>query len=544
MLDRARSSPWLLPLVLTAVAAIALFVRLDEPARIVFDETYYVGDAKDYLTSGVEDSFSVHPPIGKWLIALGIALFGDDPFGWRAASALAGTLTVLLTYLMGLRLLRDRALAALAGVLLLTDGLFFVQARTSMLDIFLALFVALAAWGLLVDHDRRRLGARHDLPDDAAATIAGRYRWLAGVALGLAVATKWSGLLALGAAGSLVLGWELVARWRHDGSILARPLRLVGSMGATLVLVPALVYLASYVPWLVQYEHAKPSSSCEPAEDAPLSLADRFEGLWCYHGAVWDFHRGLDADHPYRAPAYTWPVLARPVVYDWETCKDERAAGVPTENEDGELVEPEPCVVAEGDAAEIIALGNPVLWWLFLPAVIPLLAGAVARDPRAWFLMAFWGMQFAPWLVPPMGSRPVFLFYMTPVVPFLALGMAYACRYVAERRDLVRPTLGALVAAAAALGLGFVTGTGAPDHWLWAGGAYLGGAVVASVITRRRGDLEPSPLPDRWNPGYTAAIVLGVLGIAAFVYFYPVWTGLALPEEAIRRRWWIQPGWI
>ena len=96
--------------------------RLDEPGRIYFDELYYVGDAQQYLEHGVEEVRPAHPPVGKWLIAAGIVVAGDDPFGWRIAGAAAGTLTVLATYLIGLRLFRRRVPAAIAALLVALDG--------------------------------------------------------------------------------------------------------------------------------------------------------------------------------------------------------------------------------------------------------------------------------------------------------------------------------------------------------------------------------------------------------------------------------------
>ena len=68
------------------------FWNLGTPDSLVFDEVYYVDGARDYLAGGVEETngaaeFVVHPPLGKWLIALGIALFGDTSYGWRIASA-------------------------------------------------------------------------------------------------------------------------------------------------------------------------------------------------------------------------------------------------------------------------------------------------------------------------------------------------------------------------------------------------------------------------------------------------------------------------
>ena len=81
------------------------FINLSSPAELVFDEVYYVNGAQDYLKNGVETDgakpeFIVHPPVGKWAIAAGIKIFGDNSFGWRFSAALVGTLSILLSFLV------------------------------------------------------------------------------------------------------------------------------------------------------------------------------------------------------------------------------------------------------------------------------------------------------------------------------------------------------------------------------------------------------------------------------------------------------------
>ena len=88
-----------------AFSASVRFVNLSRPKELVFDEIYYVDGARDFLKYGVEiekgaSEFIVHPPVGKWVIASGIKLFGDNPFGWRFATALLGTVSILFVYLV------------------------------------------------------------------------------------------------------------------------------------------------------------------------------------------------------------------------------------------------------------------------------------------------------------------------------------------------------------------------------------------------------------------------------------------------------------
>jgi dolichyl-phosphate-mannose--protein O-mannosyl transferase len=90
-------------LLILAFSASVRFVNLGRPNELVFDEIYYVDAARDFLNYGVEieegtAEFIVHPPIGKWVIASGIKLFGDSSFGWRFSTAFLGTISILFIY--------------------------------------------------------------------------------------------------------------------------------------------------------------------------------------------------------------------------------------------------------------------------------------------------------------------------------------------------------------------------------------------------------------------------------------------------------------
>jgi dolichyl-phosphate-mannose--protein O-mannosyl transferase len=181
---------WLGPLLVTAFGTFLRFDRLQVPRALVFDETYYVKDAWSILHHGVEwnlvsnansliqaghtnifaacngtsacGEYVVQPEMGKLLIAGSEWLFGLNSFGWRFASALFGSLAILLMCRIARRMTRSTLLGCIAGLLMSLDGLEFVLSRTGILDIFLMFFV-LAAFGcILIDRDisRERLAGR------------------------------------------------------------------------------------------------------------------------------------------------------------------------------------------------------------------------------------------------------------------------------------------------------------------------------------------------------------------------------------------------
>lgn len=417
-------------LLVLAVAAVLRLWDLGEPSRIYFDEVYYSQDALDIVERGVEAGRAVHPPVGKLLIGAGIALLGWDPLGWRIAGALAGILTVGLTHLIAGRLIRSPWVAALAPLLVAVDGLAITMSRIAMLDVFLALFVVATAWCVLLDVQRLG-GVPSPLPAPA---------WWAGLFAGLAVATKWSGVMSLAAA-ALVL---LVAHtWTRRGRGVGcwRAVRgAMAELAVPLLLLPPTVYAASYAGWFLNWTDSYHGQQCA---DPPCSANVWERGRSWVEGQVEiaHVHGRLEATHPYRSAAPGWLVLERPVLMYFEQCTAEMQA------------EGEGCVVSPGNRAKILALGSPALWWPALLAYLVLARQVVQRrDRAAAVLLTFLLVQFVPWLLV---TRPGYLFYMAPLVPFMALAVMYAAHHFARRRPL-RWLPAALAALAVATCLHFL----------------------------------------------------------------------------------------
>ena len=164
------------PIAIALISFLLRIVNLDSIKSFIFDEVYYVDGARDLLAYGVEVAgskaeFIVHPPVGKWMIAAGIQIFGDNPTGWRIATAFIGSLMILLIGLIAQRLFRNPLLTALASALAAVDGMALVHSRTALLDNFLAFFILSATYFFI----RRNY-------------------WLTGLFLGIALSTKWSAL--------------------------------------------------------------------------------------------------------------------------------------------------------------------------------------------------------------------------------------------------------------------------------------------------------------------------------------------------------------
>ena len=421
---------------LLAVAAIAgglRFANLSYPAERVFDEVYYPKDACLYLGGSlkecdIKDSGErywvkergevgswVHPPMGKWMIAGGEALFGNDPLGWRFSAALFGTLTCVLTAAIALLLFRSVLWSFVAGLLISTESLHFVMSRVGLLDVFLAFWVTLGFFFIVLD--RRWIHRRSNIPlsppvprsgleDDSPSPVPPPvpmvtelppkvpsplwrpWRFAAGAAFGAAAATKWSGIFALFGALFLSFLWEVTRRRRAGVSkpILASVKGESLGMILGLALLPSVVYLAAFVRWWMQHGFD-------------------LNGFWELHVAAEQFHTTLsridasgELKHPYASRPWDWFILARPVNFFFES-----------------------------PGAAVLAVGNPVIFWGSIGSLFYSMWSWMKRkDARCGFIVVAVLAQYLPWFLYP--NRVQFLFYMTPIVPFMVLACVYALR--------------------------------------------------------------------------------------------------------------------
>src|SRR5262249_52666429 len=141
------------------IAAVPRFYHLTQPHGRVFDEIYYTKDgclyagfsAKECGLDNASEQSWVHPPFGKWMIAAGIRLFGNNQFGWRVSAAFFGTLTCVLIAMLAWVIWRNALWTFVAGLLAATESLLVVQSRTALLDIFQAFWTVAAFLFLALD---------------------------------------------------------------------------------------------------------------------------------------------------------------------------------------------------------------------------------------------------------------------------------------------------------------------------------------------------------------------------------------------------------
>jgi dolichyl-phosphate-mannose--protein O-mannosyl transferase len=412
--------------VLTAVLGVASLVSrlwdITYPHDLLFDEAYYPPEAHELLTWGHEYnrgySFIVHPPLGKWMIAVGEQLFGYNSFGWRVPSAVAGTVAVVVLVRLARRLTGSTLLGLVAGLLLALDGFSFTLSRVGLLDVFLQLFVLSAVACLVVDRDRVRERIRTAGDRAAAGFRLGPRGWriAAGVLFGCACAVKWSGVWFLAFFAVLSLFWDR-AGWRAAG--VPRPTRTAlrrGLPGALWALgaVPVLTYLASFTGWFLgETSQGKAWAQQHPDTAFPF-VPDALRSLWHQHAEWLRFHNGLSTPHPWESGPWSWLVDGRPIL----------------------LWNPQGLADSSGEqiVRYILMIGTPTLWFAFAPALAWMVWRAVARrDPAATTVLVGIAAGWLTWFINL--ERTMFIFYMAPVVPFFVLAVTLVLQDVLGPAD-------------------------------------------------------------------------------------------------------------
>lgn len=410
---------WRGPLAATGLAALLRLPYLGQPHAVIFDETYYVKDSLALLAFGHERkvienadasllanggenfqsiftdaaSYIVHPPVGKWVIASGEAIFGATPFGWRIAIALLGILSVLLTARIARRLTNSNFIGTVAGLLLALDGLHIAMSRTALLDTSLSFFTLCAFGFLIMDRDSANSGGSK------------YWRWAMVVALGLACATKWSGIYFAAAFGILMLVWDFERRSKRlEGFTNWFVKDFLPALMMPLAIIA--IYISSWVGWFRSSGGWNRNWAQE--NDVASWIPDALVSLLHYHKDMLSFHTNLVTPHSYASNPWSWPLMIRPTSFFYET---------------------DPTCGTDKCSQEVIPLGNPLIWWAGAIALAVIIYFAVTRRHSAALPIAVaFAAGWVPWLF--FSARTTFSFYSVVYIPYTVMALALALYFV------------------------------------------------------------------------------------------------------------------
>lgn len=366
---------WFPEIIIFAFAFLTRFIRLNIPGTYMFDEVYHAFTAEQMLKGNAAawewwntppKGFAyewTHPPLAKEFMVIAMSIFGDNPFAWRFFSALFGFGVIVLIYLISYKLFKNRLIALFAAFAASMDGLLLVMSRIAMNDMYFLFFILLAF--LLFLHNRKLL---------------------MGMALGLSIASKWTGLFGIGIIGIIYFG-QLALKFKKKDADKRKTLKSLIAAPLYFLIIPLFIYLAVYLPFFTG--HHTP-----PGNKPSVVNVDTFVGL---QEQMYWYHTGLKATHPYQSIPSQWVLDLRPV-WIYVDYKDNMIAN-------------------------IYNLGNPLFMWFGLVSIIFLLFEFIRKRTLgvAVTLIGYFGF-FLPWVHSP---RIMFYYHYMPAVPFLAIATGY-----------------------------------------------------------------------------------------------------------------------
>ena len=377
-----------------------------------FDEIYYVRAAEDYLN--LKEPYEwTQPPLGKLIIAAGIAVFGYDPFGWRIAGVLFATLMIPVMYLLGKKMFGTWIGAFAPAFLLMFDFMHFTMARIATIDTFLVFFSLLSQLFFFIY-------LKNVLSQGWKTST--RPLLLATIFFALAFSTKWYALV--GFLGQMFI--LLVLRLRELSASKGWTARVRGFFGRpffSLVIFLAVavgIYLLTFIPYIL----------------IGHTLMDVYKLQW----SMYNYHATLTATHPFASPWWSWPLITRPV---WLYVSN----------------------LPSGNVSTIAAMGNPAVWWVGLASVVLAAEeGIRKKNPACLFVVTIFLFQWLPYTFI---SRILFLYAFYSNVPIMILATAYFINESWGTRRGRAIVLTYLIAVAVLFAMFYpvISGMPAPSYW-------------------------------------------------------------------------------
>lgn len=368
-----------------------------------FDEIYHARTGYEYI-HGLYSYENTHPPLGKIFIAIGMMMFGVNPFGWRIMGTLFGILMVPLFYLFTKKVMKESWISILVTLLFTFDFMHFAQTRIATIDVFVTFFIILMYYFMYQY-------TKMSFYDTSLKKTFIPLR-LCGIAMGLGVASKWTGAYA-GIGLAIIFLLTMIRRYQEYLYAKKTPNEKSGNIEhqfiidhfksymiktilfciVFFVIIPIIIYVLSYIPFVDSYDRDLVGRMLKNQE------------------TMFNYHSGINAEHPYSSWWYQWPSMYRPIWYYSGHVSD---------------------TISEG----ISAFGNPLVWWAGIPAFFYMVFLSVKKkDKNALFLMISYLAQYVPWFLV---TRITFIYHYFPSVPFVALMVGYSIYQIVKNNPKMK----------------------------------------------------------------------------------------------------------
>ena len=351
-----------------------------------FDEVYFPRSAYEYI-HGLDVYETVHPPLGKLLQAIPVAIFGMSPLDYRIGGNICGILMVVVMYFFAFKMFGKTKFAVIAALLMAFDTFHFVQTRIGTVDSYLVLFIMISAYFMFSyikskDHKYRKL-------------------MLSGIFIACAISVKWSALYsALGLA--IVFFIDFFKNMKDQSK--EENIKTILFCFLPFVTIPLIMYFVLYIAFPnINGNHTN-------------SISDVINQI----KIMYNYHSGLTATHPYGSKWYTWPFTHKNIFYYFKNYPD-------------------------GSYGTISLFGNIFVWWGGVIAFFYMIfytifnrkiivekkkneegkeVNVINKSDKLipLFLIIMILTSFLPYAFI---TRVMFLYHYFPTLPFVMLGIVY-----------------------------------------------------------------------------------------------------------------------
>jgi dolichyl-phosphate-mannose-protein mannosyltransferase len=440
---------WLTGFLMLAVLCLGVITRLMPPTTpdkgLVFDESYFVPQAESYAVNRYY--FDPHPPLGKFFLYAGIMAVNPDAAekidpdklgnlvnnyktpldlnGIRLAPRIFGSLVPVIVFVLVLQFcmwgrakitntnqfISINLIAFLAGCMAALDNSLVVESRYALLTQLMLFWMLLSLMFAALYYN----ATRYDRSEI--------YFILASFSTGAAVSVKWLALSVVPIVVLIVLfkEWNLIKprlnKWKPFISTLFQ-------RGLFLALAMGVVYLSVFAWHFEQIKHHSPAANeLSEAYQQELKTGEKTVGFMYkvneWHYFARNYAKGVPAlDYTKKDEIgsmwVTWPIMARPINYYWQT--------------DG-----------DGLYGIVYLIGNPLVWALSLLGVLCLSAMGLSRllgknnfKTSHLLLILFY---FANWLPFALIERVMYLYHY---IPAMVVGLLMLAVFI---HDFVLPRL-------------------------------------------------------------------------------------------------------
>lgn len=380
-----------------------------------FDEIYYARTGYEFIHH-LPTYETTHPQLGKCIIAFGMLIFGNNPFGWRFFVAVFGILFIPLMYAFAKALFDNTFVAACVGILVTFDCMHYTLSRICTIDTIVAFFIILMYFlmYLYIKADKEYRSNNNWQGDSFPPKKVYTLLMLSGIAMGCAIATKLTGVYA--AVGlAVIFIYHTVKNW---------PKKQSGKMFwfcvIFFILVPLVQYTLPYIPAVEAYAQLGITDKTVTFDENGLNIGYGWTGLIARTlrntNYMINYHKNLEATHPFMSPAQSWPIIYRTLM----AANDNLS------------------VMNSGDGSEVIRsainyMGNPAIWWMAIPCIlVTLVKGIKDKDKKALFLFVAYIAQYIPWFGV---NRCIFIYHYYPSLLFSLFMMGYTIKALIDWKE-------------------------------------------------------------------------------------------------------------